>query len=47
MNLTPEAREAKNEYARRWRERNREKAIQHQERYWQRVAEKTASANKE
>ena len=47
MTLTDEARQAKNEYARKWRERNREKVKQHQERYWQRIAEKTLCTVKE
>ena len=42
--LTPQqieaARQARNEYARRWRERNPERSKEYQLRYWQRVAQR-------
>jgi len=38
--LTEEAREARREYMRNWRRKNKEKAKQHQIDYWNRKAEK-------
>lgn len=39
-NMTPEQKERKKEYHRRWREQNRDKVRKHQEDYWLRKAEK-------
>jgi hypothetical protein len=42
MTMTEEARKVRNEYARKWRARNKDKIRQHQERYWEKVAKKAA-----
>lgn len=42
MKLSKEAREARNEYMREWRRKNKDKVKKHQETYWERQAEKEA-----
>lgn len=39
-NMTPEQKERKKEYHKRWREENRDKVRKHQEDYWLRKSEK-------
>lgn len=38
MNLSKEARQARNEYMREWRRKNKDKVKKHQEDYWERQA---------
>ena len=45
--MTEEARRARNEYARQWRARNREKVKQYKETYFQRLADKAKAAASE
>ena len=40
MAMSEEAREARNAYAKNWREQNKETVRQHKERYWERQAER-------
>lgn len=40
MGMSAKARKARNEYAKKWREQNKDKVRQHKERYWERQAER-------
>lgn len=42
--MTPEAREARAAYKRAWSRANRDKVRAHQERYWERMAQKQQEA---
>lgn len=47
MTTTEEARKARNEYARKWRAKNKDKVKQYQDRYWQKVAKKAGNAEQQ